>query len=230
MYGRRLRSQNCNTTSAKKPNMNDDTATLPSLDALLDQDLHDLINCMATRFNQAYNKYTYSAMISHEDLALEGYMGATLAYQSFDPMLCYTTNIVKSFRTHAFPYIKNAILTYCQKFSHQLSISQKCARDDWDTLIKIGVVHIDRQYGLNSDMQFDIPIGSGVDFVQQDIEDYFLVGFSELERNLVKDYIIDGYSLQELSDRYDICKTTVRKMITRLTERMRGRAIDYENH
>jgi len=160
-------------------------------------------------------------------------MGATIAYQSFDLTLCHTNNVVKSFRTHAFPYIKNAILTYCQRFSHQLSISQKCARDDWETLINIGVIHIDHQYKLNSDSghdaQFDIPMGSGVDFIQQDIEDYFLSGFSELERNLVKDYIIDGYSFQELSNRHGICKTKARKMIIRLTERMKERATDYEN-
>jgi DNA-directed RNA polymerase specialized sigma subunit len=162
-------------------------------------------------------------MISQEDLALEGYVGATIAYGSFDPSLGHTDDVVQSFRTHAFPYIKSAMLTYCRKFGHALSISEKAARDDLGSIIGIGVVHIDQ---FDDDEEFDIPVGSGVE-ISQDVDEYFLAGFTELERNLVKDHMIDGYSLQELSNRHSVSKSRAGEIIRKLTERMKTRAENY---
>lgn len=190
------------------------------LEVLFDKNLQDLINAMASTF---YRGKSHSAMISQEDLANEGCLGATIAYESFDVSLGRTNNVAQSFRTHAYPYIKNAMLTYCRKFGHSLSISEKAARDELGLLINIGVVHID-QFG--DDEEFDIPVGSGVN-VSQDVDEYFLVGFSEFERILIKDNIIDGYSLKDLSDRYHISKSRAGEIIRGLTERMKIRAEDY---
>jgi RNA polymerase sigma factor (sigma-70 family) len=205
--------------------VNNDTTTekLP-LDALLNQDLHDMINSLASQFYGVHGKRNiHSVMISQEDLALEGYVGATIAYRSFDPDLGHTDDVAQSFRTHAYPYIKNAMLTYCRKFGHSLSISEKAARDDLGAIINIGVIHIDQ---FDEDKEFDIPIGSGVE-ISQDVDEYFLAGFTEFERNLVKDHMIDGYSLQELSDKYGVSKSRAGEIIRKLTDRMRIRAENY---
>lgn len=205
--------------------MSNDITEKPSLEILLDQNLNDLINCTASQFFMKYGKCSiHSAMITQEDLALEGFMGATLAYESFDPSLGYTDDIVRSFRTHAFPYIKNRMLVYCRKFGHSLSISEKAAREDWRAMIDVGVVHIDQFE--NDDHEFDVPVGSGVE-VSQDVDEYFLIGFSRLERDLVKDHMIEGYSLQECSDRHRISKSRAGEIIRGLTDRMRERAENY---
>lgn len=205
----------------------------PSLDALLDQDLHDLINATAYNFYTVYGKHnSCSVMISQEDLALEGYVGIATAYASFDPNFGYANNPAKaSFRTYAYPYMKNAMLTYCRKFGHQLSISEKSARDDIDLLRAIHIFHIDNNDAderLHNDYTtFDIPTGSGVDILGQDVDDYFLVGFTEFERNLVKDHLINGYSLSEVSGRHQISKSRASEIIRGLKERMTERAKRY---
>lgn len=210
---------------------NDTVIEKPSLDALLDQNLHDLINATAFRFYAVFAKRSqYSAMISQEDLAGQGFFGVMTAYRSFDPSVGYDDNLIPWFRSHAYPYIRNAMLTYCRKFSHPLSISEKAAREDWGEICNIGVVYIDHQR-TNGDSgehtSFDIPVGSGVDVTEQDIDDYFLAGFSQLERNLVKDHLIDGYSLQEVSIRHQISKSRASEMIKGLKDRMKGRAENY---
>lgn len=204
--------------------MSNDTLEKPPLDVLLDHQLHNLVQSTATHFYNVFGRRSHSVMISQEDLALEGYVGVTLAYESFDPNMGYTQNIPQSFRTHAFLYIKNAMLTYCRRFSHSLSISEKAARYDAKGLINIGVIHIDQ---LDDDEEFDIPVGSGVE-TSNDIDDYFLVGFTDFERGLVKDHIIHGYSLQEVSTRYGLSKSRAREVIRVLTERMRERAEKYD--
>lgn len=202
----------------------------PSLDALLDQNLHDLINATASRFYAVFAKRSqHSAMISQEDLAGQGFFGVMTAYRSFDPSVGYDDNLIPWFRSHAYPYIRNAMLTYCRKFSHSLSISEKAAREDWGEICNIGVIHIDHQHNSRDEhgAAFDIPVGSGVDMIGQDVDDYFLAGFSQLERNLVKDHLIDGYSLQEVSIRHQISKSRASEMIKGLKGRMRGRAENY---
>ena len=200
--------------------------TKPVLDVLLNQNVHDLINCMAANFYRTYGgRNSHSPMISQEDLALEGYVGMTLAYESFDPSLGHTDNVDTSFRTYIYPYVKNAMSTYCRKFSHSLTISEKSARDDMHSLINIGVVHIDQ---FDDNDKFDIPVGSGVQ-ASEDVNEHFLAGFSQFERELVKDHMIDGYSLQEISHRHQISKSRAGEIIRNLTKRMKQKAESYEN-
>jgi len=205
--------------------MNNDTIEKPALDVLLDESLHTLIQCTASRFYSTYGKKSkHGVMIDQQDLASEGYAAIVVAYQSFNPDLGYTDNAVQSFRTHAFPYIKNAMLTYCRKFGHSLSISEKAARDEFQDIISIGVVHMDQ---LDEDEGFDVPVGSGMDSSQEDVEDFFMAGFSDFERSLVRDHVIDGYSLQEVSDRHNLSKSRAGEILRGLTERMKARAEKY---
>ena len=209
---------------------NDTVIEKPSLDARLNQDLHDLINATAFRFFAVYGRRSlHSSMISQEDLAQHGFLGAMTAYESFDPSKGYDDNLIPWFRSHAYPYIKNAMLTYCRKFSHSLSISEKSAREDWGEICSIGVTHIDhlRHGGGDEHSSFDIPIGSGMDILEQDIDDYFFAGFSQLERDLARDHLIDGYSLQEVSKRHQLSKSRASEIIRGLKDRMRARAEEY---
>ena len=205
--------------------MNNDTIEKPALDVLLDESLHSLIQCTASRFYSTYGrKSRHGVMIDPQDLAGEGYAAVVVAYQSFNPDLGHTDDAVQSFRTHAFPYIKNAMLTYCRKFGHSLSISEKAARDEFQDIISIGVVHMDQ---LDEDESFDVPVGSGMDSSQEDVEDFFMAGFSDFERSLVRDHVIEGYSLQEVSARHNLSKSRAGEIIRGLTERMKGRAEKY---
>ena len=136
----------------------------------------------------------------------------------------HTSDIAKSFRTHCYPYIKNAMQTYCRKFGHALSISEKAARNEFKDIISIGVVHMDQ---MDEDEDFDLPVGSGVE-ISHDVDNYLLAGFSEFERNLIKDNMIDGYSLQEISERYSLSKSRAGEILRGLTERMRIRAQNYD--
>lgn len=206
--------------------MENETLEKPALDVLLDHQLHSLVQCTASQFFGVYRRRSpHSVMITQEDLATEGYVGVTVAYESFNPNLGATSNIAQSFRTYVYPYIKNAMLTYCRKFGHTLSISEKSARFDLPEMAGIGVVHIDQ---LDEDEEFDIPAGSGVESLS-DVEDFFFAGFSEFERNLVKDHIIEGYSLQELSDRHGLSKSRAGEILRGLTDRMRSKAEEYVN-
>jgi len=116
------------------------------------------------------------------------------------------------------------MLTYCRKFGHSLSISEKDARSEFKNIINIGVVHIDQ---LNEDEEFDLPVGSGVE-VSRDADEYLLAGFSEFERKLIRDNIIEGYSLQEIAGRYSLSKSRTGEILRSLTRRMRKRAENYE--
>jgi RNA polymerase sigma factor (sigma-70 family) len=212
--------------------MNNDTIEKPSLETLLTSEILDLVSATASQFYAIYGRRSkHSVMITQEDLASHGYLAATVAYKSFDPNLAFNTDLVTAFRTYAFPYIRSAMMTYCRKFSHPMSISEKSAREEWGTISSIGIVHIDHMNGAkcggDESDQFDIPIGSGVDSLEQDINDYFFAGFTEFERKLVRDHMIDGYSLQELSSRYNISKSRAGEIIRGLTDRMRERAENY---
>jgi RNA polymerase sigma factor (sigma-70 family) len=204
--------------------MEDKTLEKPTLDVLLDHNLHDLVQSMASKFNKSYGKRgIYSTMITHEDLATEGYVGVTVAYPSFNPDLGASDNVAQSFRTYAYPYIKSAMQTYCKKFSHALSISEKAARLHFQDITEIGTIYIDQ---LEENEEFDIPVASGIKF-DSDIEDYLFIGFTNFERELMRDHIICDYSLQEVARRHGLSKSRVGEIVRDLTQRMKGRAEKY---
>ena len=197
-----------------------------TLEYLLNQDLHNLINCTASQFYNNYGRNSKSAMLTQEYIAGEGYFAINIAYQSFEPRLGTNEDVRISFRTYAFPYIKNAMLVYCRKFGHSLSIGEKAARDELGAIRDVGVVHIDQ---FDDDEEFDIPVGSGVES-SQDVDDYFMAGFTDLQKDLIRGHIIDGFPLQVVSDRNDISKSRASEIIRELKERMRERAENYEQN
>ncbi len=213
--------------------MSNTTTEKPSLDTLLDKNLHNLINATAYKY---YAKYTRSnrdtsIMVTQEDLALEGYLAVTKAYESFNATRGFTDDYMISFRTYVHPYITNAMRTYCCRFSHTLSISERAAREDFEAISSIGVIHIDKKdhvtHGYQGQYDFDIPVGSGVDVSQIDMEDYLLQGLSPMERNLVKDHILDGYTLRTIAKRYNIAPSRAGQIIKGLKDRIKEKVERY---
>lgn len=208
--------------------MSNDVMEKPALDALLDTDLHELVECTASRYYRVYGKNaTHSSMITQEDLALEGFAAIVAAYASFDPVRASNEDLNKAFRTFVFPYMNNAMKTYCRKFGHALSISEKAARFGFNDMIGINVIHMDQ---LHEESEFDIPVGSGIES-SCDVDDFFFAGFSEFERKISKERFLEGCTLQEIADRNGMSKSRTGEVLRGLTERLRIKAEDYvQNH
>ncbi len=184
----------------------------PTLEQLLDDtSFNNTVRNLAYNF---YGKFGSNPMVSIEDLTNEGLLAAATAYTSFD----YSRGFL--FKTHAFPYIKHAMQTYCRKFCHVLSISEKESRLHLDDMLNVGVLRIDqKQDDENSD--FDIPVGSGVDI--SNVGEYFFIGFSAFEKLLAQDYFLNDLSTRELSLKYNVSRSRVGSIMQDLTRRMRDR-------
>ncbi len=199
----------------------------PSIEELFDENLNDMTRAMAANYFRSYGKYASSAMITFDDLVNEGELAAVVAYQSFDQTLGVASNAAASFRTHAYPYINAAIRTYCRKFAHVLSISERDTRDHLDLIHDIGVVHIDaHSHKVKEADRFDIPIGSGVE-VTHEISKNMFVGLSTLETKLIKGHILEGYSLKILASECGLSKSRVGQIIRRAKSKMKERIQDY---
>lgn len=202
--------------------MSNDTIAKPALEVLLDTDLQDLIECLASNYYRNYGRRAHSSMITQEDLAREGFVAVVAAYRSFNPGLA-SNNLHRSFRTFVFPYINNAMNTYCRRFAHTLSISEKAARFGFQDMININVIHMDQ---LDEDSEFDVPVGSGIE-TSHDIDEYFFAGFSDFERTLAKERFLDGYTLLEVANRNGLSKSRAGEILRGLTERIKIKAENY---
>ena len=184
---------------------------------LLNKDLNEMVASLATTFYNMYGKSDRGSLIDRHDLESEGFLASAIAYDSFDPTL-------GKFSTWAFPYIKNAMTNFCLKFRHPLSISANAARTDITALMDIGVLHLN--WPDEDGHDFDIPVASGVDQASETIE-FFFKGFSDFEQELLKEHLLDDYSLQEIAFKHGMSKSHVRVLIKRLQARMKARAVDY---
>ena len=186
----------------------------PSLESLLeDASFKQTVRNLAYGF---YRPYGYCPMVTMEDLINEGNLAASLAYGNFDISRGCT------FKTHAFPYMRYAMNTYCRRYSHVLSISEKETRSRMDDLREIGVMRIDQYNQDDEDHDFDIPQTSGMD-MGFDFDEYYFAGFSHFEKALAIDYFIEEVSLQELSARHGVSKSRAGSIIQELKHRMKSR-------
>ncbi len=190
------------------------------LETLLDDNLQDMIRCIAMGFRRKYARTHNHYMITDQDLISEGTLATVTAYKSFDP----TRGIL--FRTYAYPYIRYAMQTYCRKFSHPLSISEKCARDDFGSIMNIPVIHIDQ---LDEDTEFDIPMGSGLN-LPQELDVLYMTGFTDFERATFVDYVFNQLSLQELSHKYGRSKTRMGVIMNQLKDRIKTKVQYHEQN
>lgn len=195
---------------------NEDVATKPELDSLLDKNLDNLIQGLAHKYFWRHGKNQSTSIVSQKDLVSEGYLGAIVAYESFD------TAFNTKFSTHAYPYIVNAMSAYCRKFGHPLSISEKSARTDLEALSGIKTTHIDQLE------EFDVP-SSGME-LPPEIDKELLLGLSQLESDLLLDHVVMGYSLAELGQIYKMSKSRAGEMIRSSKQRIRERIKNYEDY
>ena len=194
-----------------------ETTSKESLTKLLDHDLNNMVASIATTYYKMYRDSDRGSLIEQEDLEGEGFAAVAIAYESFDPSR-------GKFRTWAFPYINKAMTNFCLKFRHPLSISEKAARFDMPSLMDIGVMHLNWPDEDGND--FDIPIASGIDTSNETIE-YFFHGLNKFEQKLLKEHFLDGYSLQEVALRHNLCKSQAGTIIRRLRDRMQSRIKEY---
>ncbi len=192
----------------------------PSLEELLDDKLMGIAEGMAKVLVVKYGRYNAQALITVDDLRDEALLAAATAYASYDP------SRGALFSTYVYPYMRHAMQTYCKKFGHVLTISEKDSRDFMAEINGISVLRIDQCVANTDGEEFDIPVGSGAK-CSLDVDDFLLRGFNTLERNIIKDHYIDEYSLREIAMRHKISKPRVGVMIRDLKDRMKERAERY---
>ena len=193
--------------------------TKPSLEDLLeDPGFKRTVDNLAYGF---ITKYGSNPLIDREELRNEALLAATIAYGSFDPERgC-------RFKTHAFPYMQNAMNTFCRRYCHVLSISEKDARTHLGDMLGVGIMRIDQHQDENGE-EFDIPVGSGVE-ANYDLADFLFTGFTAFERTIATEYFLEEKSLQNIAHKYNMSKSRVGSIIAGLRTRMARRAEDVED-
>jgi RNA polymerase sigma factor (sigma-70 family) len=178
-------------------------------------------------FKTLRSSYRFNAehpLVSQQDLVSEGITAACTVYKNFDPSKGAWTS-------YTYMYVLNAMQTFCKRNCHQLSISEKEARNHLGDMTKIGVVRIDsRPGGGDDEKQFDIPVGSGIEVGQNEFEEFYFRGFAPLEVAMFKEHVLEDKTLQEIAIKYGVSKSNVYTTIDRLSQRMRERVEYYEQN
>ena len=209
----------------------------PSLESLIS---HPEFSRMTQNLASHYAKaFWNSPMIEMADLLSEALLAATTAYASFDVTRHEYGDVNKLFRIFAYPYMRHAVQTYCNKFCHSLTISEKAARFDLKSMTDIGILRLDHtpendpdsddreSSGRDGAVMLGIPdSASGVN-AQLDIDEFFFAGFTQTERELAREFMLNDRSIRELAERYDISKSRIGSILNDLKSRMQERARKY---
>jgi RNA polymerase sigma factor (sigma-70 family) len=195
----------------------------PTLESLIeDKNFKTMVETLSYKaLRSSYRFAKEHPVVSREDLISEGMTAACNAYKNFDPAKGAWTS-------YTYMYVLNAMQTFCKKNCHQLSISEKEARDNLAEMTNIGIVRIDNRPGDSEDMTFDIPVGSGVEVGENEFEEFYFRGFSPLEVSMFKEHVLEDKTLQEIATKYNVSKSSVYTTIDRLSRRMRERVDYYE--
>lgn len=186
---------------------------------VLNQDFQNLLKRTARRYAYKYSKFSGSSSLEVDDLISEGFIAANTAYNSYDPKFGAT------FVTYAYPYIRHAMDSYCRRYCHVLTISEKESRDYLGDLINRSVLRIDQDDSSDGN-EFDIPASSGLE-VEFDVDDYFFAGFSSFEKELARSNMIEGKTINELAVKYNISRSRIGVIIKELKDRMKEKAEEY---
>lgn len=198
----------------------------PSLESLLDnKDFKDMLNAVAyTALRSSYRFSQSHPIISKQDLVSEGIAAACSAYRNFDPAK-------GAWCSYVYMYIKNAMQTFCKKFCHSLSISEKESREYLGDMTKIGVTRIDAP--LSDDQQSSDyllpPSASGVDIHADDLDEFYLRGFQPIEITMFKEHLLEDRTLQDIANRHGVTKSTVNTTINMMYARIKERIEYYES-
>lgn len=198
----------------------------PTLESLLSsKEFTTMVDTLSYKtLRRSYRFNTEHPLVSQEDLISEGITSAIAVYKNFDPAK-------GTWCSYTYMYVLNAMCTFSKKNCHQLSISEKEARDHLGDMTNIGVVRIsreDRDHDGNG--SFDIPVGSGVEVGENEFEEFYFRGFAQSEIDIFKDHILNDKTLQEIANKYDIAKSNVFMIIDKMSQRMRERVEYYEQN
>jgi len=198
------------------------TISKPTLESLLElKDFKSMLNALSYKaLRSSYRFHTSHPLVSKADLLSEGITAACSAYKNYDPSK-------GAWCSYTYMYVQNAMQTYCKKFCHSLSITEKDSRDNLADLTSIGVLHIDQQ--LEDGAKFDLPVGSGIEVGENEIDEFYFRGFSSFETSLLKEHILEEKTLQEIAIKYKMSKSSVYTVVARLLERMKERIDYYES-
>jgi RNA polymerase sigma factor (sigma-70 family) len=199
------------------------TIVKPTLEQLVtDSGFKKMIEALAYRTIMQYRSGNTSYLISKKDLVSEAIAAACAAYANFDPARGAWT-------TYTYLYALNAMQTYCKKFSHPLSISEKDARTNLPYLGSIGIMRIDQQIDNTDEGKFDIPVGSGVEIVEEGVVDEYLRGFSHDSIAMLKEHILEGKTLYQIGIKYGMSKSKVYNIIHKMMDRVKERVENEQN-
>jgi RNA polymerase sigma factor (sigma-70 family) len=197
----------------------------PTLESLIeDKNFKTMVETLSYKaLRSSYRFAKEHPVVSQQDLVSEGMTAACNAYKNFDPAKGAWTS-------YTYMYVLNAMQTFCKKNCHQLSISEKEARDHLAEMTNIGIVRIDQPRGQSDDQErsIDIPVGSGVEVGENEFEEFYFRGFSPLEVSMFKEHVFEDKTLQEIAKKYNVSKSSVYTTIDRLSKRMRERVEYYE--
>ena len=200
------------------------TIEKPSLETLITsknfRGMTDALSYKAMR--SSYRFIQAHPVVSRQDLVSEGITAACAAYKNFDPSK-------GSWCSYTYMYVLNAMQTYCKKFCHPLSISERESREHLADMTGIGVVRIDRSNPEYGDKQFDIPVGSGVEVGEYEVDEFYFRGFAPLEVTIFKEHVLQDKTLQEVALKYNLSKSSVYTTIDKLSKRMRERVEENES-
>ncbi len=204
------------------------TVEKPTLEALItNKDFVKMVETLSFKtLRSSYRFNSEHPIVSQQDLVSEGVTAACAVYKNFDPAKGAWTS-------YTYMYVLNAMQTFCKKNCHQLSISEKEARDHLGDMTNIGVIRIDRVNGHKDDGNhpaFDIPSASGVEYHHDEFEEFYFRGFAPLEVAMFKEHILEDKTLQEIANKYGVSKSNVYTTIDRLSKRMRERVEYYEQN
>lgn len=195
----------------------------PTLESLVtNKDFVSMVKALAYKTIRAsYRFSTEHPIVSQEDLISEGITAACNAYKNFDPSKGAWTS-------YTYMYVLNAMQTFWKKNCHQLSISEKESRDHLEDMTKINIVRIAREDRDHGSINFDIPVGSGVEVGQDEFEEFYFRGFSPVDVAMFKEHVFEDKTLQEIAFKYKVSKSNVYTTIQKLSQRMKDRIEYYE--
>ena len=187
----------------------------PSLESLLaNKSFKSMLEAMSFRVIGTFCGGKSQYMISRKDLIGEAITAACAVYDRFNPALA-------GWNTFTYLYALNAMQTYCKKYNHPFSISEKDARDDFTYLNSIAVMRLDQISQDGDEYQFDIPAASGMAITEQEIEETYFKGMSEPDVTMLKAYIFGKETMYSIGQRYNMSKSKVYNIIHRALNRIK---------
>lgn len=197
----------------------------PSLESLLtSKEFTTMLEALAYKaLRGSYRFAQEHPIVSRQDLISEGTASAIAAYKNFDPAKGAWTS-------YTYMYVLNAMQVFCKKNCHQLSISERDSRHNLADMTNIGVVRLNREDERRDGSNVDIPVGSGVELGEYELDDYYFRGFAPQDVAMFKEHHLEDRTLQEIATKYRTSKSNVFLVVERLTERIRERIETYEQN